>query len=326
MAKYEELGQEQEVYAREVEVSEEKYDTSTEGYDTSTEGYDTSTEGYDTFTEEYDISTEEYNISSEEDDTATETYDGFAQVYDMFMDNVPYDDWCSYLRELLCENDVTSGLVLDLGCGTGNVTERLAAYGYDMIGVDNSDEMLNIALEKREQSGQDILYLLQDMREFELYGTVRAVVSICDSMNYVTDSEEMKQVFSLVNNYLDIGGVFIFDLNTVFKYEMIGDATIAENREKGSFIWENHYEKETQINEYELTLFVREEAELYRKYVETHLQRGYTAEEIKTLLLEAGLELVAMYHAFTREAPRADSERIYVVAREKGKKRIGQKE
>ena len=263
----------------------------------------------------------EYEEPAEEYEDSTEAYEGFAQVYDLFMDNVPYDVWCDYLRELLCENGVTSGLVLDLGCGTGNVTERLAAYGYDMIGVDNSDEMLNIALEKREQSGQDILYLLQDMREFELYGTVRAVVSICDSMNYVTDSEELKQVFSLVNNYLDIGGVFIFDLNTVHKYETIGDATIAENREEGSFIWENHYDRETQLNEYELTLFVREEEDLYRRYVETHLQRGYTTEEIKALLIEAGLEPVAMYHAFTREAPRPDSERIYVVARERGKAR-----
>lgn len=141
------------------------------------------------------------------------SYESFARVYDLFMDNIPYDEWCSYLIELLKEYGIEDGLVLELGCGTGNVTERLFNAGYDMIGVDNSMDMLEIAMEKKEENKKDILYLLQDMREFELYGTVRAVVSICDSMNYILDYGELVQVFSLVNNYLDPGGIFIFDLN-----------------------------------------------------------------------------------------------------------------
>ena len=110
-----------------------------------------------------------------------ESYTSFAQVYDMFMDNVDYPAWSKYLIQLLKEYQVEDGLVLDLGCGTGNMTELLAKEGYDMIGVDNSEDMLEIASEKRAESGLNILYLLQDMREFELYGTVKAVVSICDS-------------------------------------------------------------------------------------------------------------------------------------------------
>ncbi len=141
-------------------------------------------------------------------------YTGFAAVYDMFMDNIPYGEWCDYLTGLLREHGVEDGLVLDLGCGTGSVTELLAHAGYDMIGVDLSEEMLQIAMEKRAQSGHDILYLLQDMREFELFGTVRAVVSICDSMNYLLEWEDLQTVCELVNNYLDPGGIFIFDLNT----------------------------------------------------------------------------------------------------------------
>ena len=97
---------------------------------------------------------------------------------------------------------------MDLGCGTGTMTEKLADYGYDMIGVDNSEDMLELAMEKRMESGKDILYLLQDMREFELYGTVRAIVSVCDSVNYITEPEELEEVFRLVNNYLDPKGVF----------------------------------------------------------------------------------------------------------------------
>ena len=143
-----------------------------------------------------------------------ESYTSFAQVYDMFMDNVDYPAWSKYLIQLLKEYQVEDGLVLDLGCGTGNMTELLAKEGYDMIGVDNSEDMLEIAMDKRSRSGLDILYLLQDMREFELYGTVKAAVSICDSMNYILEKEDLVQVFKLVNNYLDPSGIFIFDMNT----------------------------------------------------------------------------------------------------------------
>ena len=117
-----------------------------------------------------------------------EAYTGFAEVYDLFMDNVPYEKWCAYLRSLLEEYQVDQGLVLELGCGTGKMTRLLAQAGYDMIGVDDSEEMLQIAKEttwKEEPQNTDILYLLQDMREFELYGTVRAVVSVFDYLNYI---------------------------------------------------------------------------------------------------------------------------------------------
>ena len=246
-----------------------------------------------------------------------EAYTSFAAVYDTFMDNIPYEEWEKYLKSLLYEYGVREGLVLELGCGTGNMTEILAQSGYDMIGVDNAEEMLEIAIEKRMKSGLDILYLQQDMREFELYGTVKAIVSVCDSVNYILEEEELEEVFRLVNNYLDPGGVFIFDFNTVYKYrEILGDQTIAENREECSFIWDNYYYEEEKINEYELSLFIREEEDLYRRYQETHYQKAYELEIMKELLEKAGLEFVTAYEAFTEEAPSEMSERIYVVARE----------
>lgn len=249
-----------------------------------------------------------------------DAYTSFAAVYDMFMDNIPYEEWCEYVTSLLEEDGIRDGIVLDLGCGTGNLTELLAKRGYDMIGVDLSEDMLQIAMEKRAESGQNILYLLQDMREFELYGTVQAVVSICDSMNYILEYEDLVTVFKLVNNYLDPGGLFIFDLNTEYKYRtLLGSSTIAEAREEGSFIWENDYDEEERINEYDLTLFIQEEGDLYRKYQETHFQRAYSLEEIKQALREAGLEFVAVYDAFTKHAPKEDSERVYFLARESGK-------
>lgn len=249
-----------------------------------------------------------------------DAYTSFARVYDTFMDNIPYEEWAVYLTGLLNEYGVNDGLVLDLGCGTGNMTELLAKEGYDMIGVDNAEEMLEIAMEKREKSGHDILYLLQDMREFELYGTVRAVVSVCDSVNYIDEEEDLTEVFRLVNNYLDPGGVFIFDFNTLYKYrEILGDRTIAENREDCSFIWDNYYYEEERINEYELSIFIREKENLFRRYEETHFQRGYTLDEMIRMIKDSGLEFVTAYDAFTREAPKEDSERIYVIVREKGK-------
>lgn len=249
-----------------------------------------------------------------------EAYSGFAEVYDLFMDNVPYEEWNTYLTGLLRKYGVSDGIVLELGCGTGKMTRLLSKSGYDMIGVDNSEEMLQIARDAGEE-GENILYLLQDMREFELYGTVQAVVSICDSMNYILEEEDLLEVFRLVNNYLDPGGIFIFDMNTIYKYrELLGETTICENREEGSFIWDNYYEEEEQINQYDLTLFIKEKDELYRRYEETHFQRAYEVEKIKDLLEQAGMEFVTAYDAFTDEGIKEDSERIYIVAREKGKK------
>lgn len=251
-------------------------------------------------------------------------YKDFASMYDLFMDETPYEAWGEWIVSRLKEHKIDSGLVLDLGCGTGTITEYLAAAGYDMIGLDASEEMLNVALSKKEESGADILYLCQDMREMELYGTVAAVVSVCDSINYVTEPEELKEVFKLVNNYLDPEGLFLFDFNTDHKYrECIGDRTIAENREEGSFIWENSYDEESRINEYALTVFKATENGLYEKMEELHYQRGYTLPEIKELLKEAGLVFLKAYDGETHKEAGETSERIYVLAREWGKSENG---
>lgn len=263
-----------------------------------------------------------------------EAYTDFAMVYDTFMDETPYEQWCEFLMELFrkygAQKDDTRqenravmdnlrqerNTVLDLGCGTGTLTELLARRGYDMIGVDLSEEMLRIAVDKREKSGLDILYLCQDMRELELYGTVGAAVSVCDSVNYLLEEDDVVQTFRLVNNYLYPEGLFIFDFNTIYKYaEVIGDATIAEDREECSFIWENTYYEEERINEYDLTIFVREEGDRYRRFQETHLQRGYSLKEMRGMVEAAGLLFVDAIDADTHREVTQESERIYIVAR-----------
>ena len=246
-----------------------------------------------------------------------DAYTSFAEVYDLFMDNVPYEAWSDYLAELFGEYQIEDGLLLDLGCGTGKLTRLMEAKGYDMIGVDYSYDMLSIA---KEQSEESILYLLQDMREFELYGTVRGIYSACDSLNYILEEEELKEVFSLVNNYLDPKGIFVFDINTPFKYEcLLAENTFAENREEGSFIWENYYDEEEEINEYNLTLYIKDEEERFQRFQEVHYQRSYALETVKRLLEEAGMEFVAAYDAYTKNPVAEDSEKILVVARECGK-------
>ncbi len=278
-----------------------------------------------------------------------EAYTDFAGVYDTFMDDTPYGEWADFLAELIgkygvsrpvreageCSTkreasdagekeaqtaallDSEKNLVLDLGCGTGTLTELLYQKGYDMIGVDYSEEMLGIALEKKESSGSEILYLCQDMRELDLYSTVGTVVCVCDSVNYLLENDEVEETFALVNNYLYPGGLFIFDFNTVYKYEkVIGDAVIAENRDACSFIWENYYHGEERLNEYDLTIFVQEEGELFRRFTETHFQRGYTLEEMKGFVEKAGMEIVLVLDADTRKEPEEKSERIYIAARE----------
>lgn len=247
------------------------------------------------------------------------SYENFARVYDELMDNVPYEEWAQFILNLLQDRKITEGLVLELGCGTGKLMTLLGKVGFDMIGVDNSVEMLQIA---KEKTSQDFLYLLQDMREFELYGTVKAVISVCDSVNYITKKEELRKVFQLVNNYLDPEGVFIFDFNTEYKYrELIGETVIAEDREDVSFIWFNEYDEDSHLNDIDLKVFVQEEGDIYRKFQEEHIQRGYTLDEIKQLLEESGLIFLEAYEEYTMQAPQPDSGRIVVVAQEHGKNR-----
>lgn len=247
-----------------------------------------------------------------------EAYTGFAEVYDLFMDDVPYEVWCAYVVRRLKEHGINDGLVLDLGCGTGSLTRLLAREGYDMIGADSSEDML--ALARAKDADGSILYLAQDMRELELYGTVRAVVSLCDSLNYIRDEEELCGVFRLVNNYLDPGGIFLFDMNTPYKYEaQLADHTFAEDREEAGFIWSNDYDEETQLNYYDLSIFVREDSGLYRKYTETHIQRAYAPELVEKLLRQAGMELLSVYGEDGVGPLTKKSGRMYFIAREKGK-------
>lgn len=270
-----------------------------------------------------------------------ESYADFALVYDELMDNTPYKEWCERLTGIIKELGVSGtvcdmqkeglsdreqallserNLVLDLGCGTGTLTELMAEQGFDMMGIDLSPDMVQVAMEKRDRSGRDIMYLCQDMRELELYCTVGTVICVCDSINYLLEEEEVIETFRRVNNYLYPKGLFIFDFNTAYKYaEIIGDTTIAENRRDCSFIWDNFYDPESRINEYDLTIFVQEEEDLFRRFEETHFQRGYTFEEMRSFVEQAGLEFIRAIDGDTDEEVCDTTQRVLMICRERGK-------
>lgn len=245
----------------------------------------------------------------------TEIYGGFARVYDLFMDDIPYDEWFEYLQGLFREYGINSGTVAELACGTGEMARRFSKAGYEVIGLDFSEEMLMAA---REKCTKEVLLLHQDMRRFELHRQVAAMFCICDGMNYICSKEDLRDVFHQVSLYLEDGGIFIFDLKTDYFYrQVLGSRTLADNRENASYIWDNVYDEKEKINEYLLTVYeaVEAEGDLFVRTDELHRQRAYELEEVRECLEKEGLSCIKIYDAFTRDTPAQESERVYFVVR-----------
>jgi len=240
-------------------------------------------------------------------------YNKFSDTYDKFI-GVDYPEWISYIESIWVKFELSPHLVLDLGCGTGNFTIPLADKGYDMIGVDNSAEMLSQAQSKA--LGKDILFLLQDMREFELYGTVDACICMVDAINYILDENELSEVFRLVYNYLNTEGLFVFDINTEFKFKhVLGENSFCDISDDDAIIWENYYDEDSQINEYQVNIFTSADGGLYERHEEVHTQRAYEVDLVSKKLREAKFELLGIYNALTFDAPTEDSEKVFFVAR-----------
>lgn len=248
-----------------------------------------------------------------------EAYTIFSEIYDDFMDEIPYDEWCDAIEMGLHANDINKGIIAELGCGTGVVTRALLQRGYDMIGIDFSEDMLAIA---REETDPSVLYLHQDMREFELFGTVDAFVSVCDSMNYLCTREDFVKVLKRVNLYLERKGIFFFDLKTPYFYKnVLGDSVQFDHRDYAALIWENHYDEDNRLHTYDLTMFLAEEETnkedvMYEKFSETHYQRAYQINEVEEMVREAGMEFVSCCDAKTHGKVTALTERVHIIARE----------
>lgn len=242
-----------------------------------------------------------------------ESYKDFARVYDEFMDQTPYDEWlCNILDVFQTCHIKHEADVLDLGCGTGKMARRLAKEGYQVTAIDNSMDMLEIAASEEDDH---ILYVLQDMVSLELPKKMDAIVSICDCMNYILEEDDLLETFIRVRKFLKEDGVFMFDMNSHYKYrEVLACNTFAEDREDASFIWDNFYDEEDRINEYQLSLFIRNEQGTYNKYEELHLQKAYDQEEIINLLSRAGFASIKVLDAETMKEAKEDTQRLYYIA------------
>ncbi|MFA7637650.1 MAG: methyltransferase domain-containing protein [Monoglobales bacterium] len=246
---------------------------------------------------------------------STNPYSVFSEVYDSLTEDVEYEKRADYITSLLRKFGKDPEIILDLGCGTGSITSLLAKKGYSMIGVDISSEMLAVAADKAEKNGLDILYLNQPMEDFELYGSVGAAVSLLDSLNYVTEEKDLEKTFRLVHNYLDPGGLFIFDINTAHKLKnILPGNTFCGESDKAFYTWENVYDPEYSLCEFTLNFFIKN-GKNFTRHTETHYQKAYTDSFIKKLLKRCGFEVLAVYDDLTFDSPARSSEKVFYVAR-----------
>lgn len=242
-------------------------------------------------------------------------YSVFAGVYDSLTEDVEYSRRADYITSLLRKYGTDPEFILDLGCGTGTVTSLLAKKGYSMIGVDMSPEMLSIASEKAEKEGLDILYLNQPMEEFELYGSVGAVICLLDSLNYITDEKDIEQTFRLVHNYLDPGGLFIFDINTPYKLKhILAGNTFCGESDNAFYTWENVYDPDYNICEFTLNFFIKDGTG-YCRHNETHYQRAYTFTFLNNLLKKCGFEVLDRFDDLSFTPAGKTSEKVFFIAR-----------
>lgn len=237
------------------------------------------------------------------------SYMGFARLYDALTFDVEYESIADFITQRLEANGLSKGMVLDLACGTGSLTLALSRRGFEMLAADASEDMLSVA---RQKSGAEkILFLHQPMEEFELYGTVDAIVCVLDSINYLTEPQALEKTFALCANYLNPGGVLIFDVNSEYKFRrVLADETYTYETENIYYIWENEFNEETGLCDLYLTFFEKQADGLYSRMEEVHTQRLYSDSRLSKALDNAGLTVTARYDGYTDRPPQPDSQRI----------------
>lgn len=242
-----------------------------------------------------------------------DSYEGFASLYDRLMDDFDYERWYQYIEEIFHKYGRPQK-ILEMACGTGNISQYLAEAGYNLIAFDLSDEMLSIAYNKLI-TFDNIKLLQQDMRDFHIGEKFDAVLATCDSINYITSSKDLLNTFKNVYNHLEEDGLFIFDINSYYKLKyIIGNNTFVEDRENIFYIWQNFYDDEDDICQFFLTFFKSEDGIDFKRIDEVHLEKAYRVEEIIDLLKKAGFDSVDYYHAFTFDPINDRTERINFVA------------
>lgn len=246
----------------------------------------------------------------------TNGYGSFAAFYDALTDDVDYAAWSTYLLAAITRHGGRADAVLDLACGSGSLSLELAARGCDVIGVDGSADMLAIAREKAAEAGEDILFLCQDMRQLDLYGTVDTAVCMLDSLSHILHTDDLREIFRRLGLFIAPDGLLIFDVNTPYKHaHVLGDNAFVFEREEFLCAWRNRYLPATHEVEMALDFFLEEEDGTYTRYTDTVRERAYSLQTWKNLLAEAGFDLLGVYDERQFTAPAEDAQRWVLVAR-----------
>lgn len=242
-------------------------------------------------------------------------YNDFARYYDILMEDADYEGRTEYILSLFERFDAKPELLLDLACGTGEFSNRMANKGISVIGVDISEEMLTVARQKSDEQGNNILYVCQDAAELDLFGKVDGAICCLDSLNHIIDYKKFCEAISRVSMYLRDNGLFIFDLNTVYKHrEVLGDNTFVMDEEGIYCVWQNFFNPSDNTVDIQLDFF-EAQGENYVRFSEDITERAYTENEVSAALKKAGLEILAVYGDMTYEKPTETCERAVYITR-----------
>lgn len=240
-------------------------------------------------------------------------YGDFAFIYDSLMTDVDYENWYSYIKLILDKYNKNPKSILEMACGTGNISYYFAKDGYDLTCFDLSSDMLSIAYNKLNQF-KNVTLLNQNMIDFKINKEFDLIICLCDSINYIIEKEHLLKTFRNVREHLSQNGIFIFDINSYYKLkEIIGNNTFIEDREDIFYIWQNYFDCKDNISHFYLTFFVKEQNGFFRRFHEEHLERAYKLEEVIELLDMAGFSQIYSYDGFSFKAPNKRSERIHFV-------------
>ena len=243
------------------------------------------------------------------------SYSSFAPFYDALTENVDYKKRAEYIGEILAKFNIKDGLLLDLACGTGSLSVEFSKMGFEVIATDASPDMLSEARNKAMEAGENILFLCQKMQETDLYGTVRAIVCSLDSINHLENADELRKTFRVLKNFIDDGGIMVFDVNTVYKHrEVLGNNTFVYDEKDVYCVWQNSLCSDGVTVGINLDFFVKEENGLYNRYTENFKEIAFTDEEITYAAESSGFKIVEKYAELGFDKPQEDTQRIYYVA------------
>lgn len=244
------------------------------------------------------------------------SYDIFASYYDILTENIDYNKRAKYFDRLIEKfGGNKDGILLDLACGTGSLTTEFVKMGYDVVGVDGSEEMLSIAIEKKYENNIDVLFLCQDMRNLDLFGTIDISICALDSINHITNLDDLEKIFERVSLFSNKHALFIFDVNTIYKHrEILSDRTFVYDCDDIYCVWQNSHCNDN--NEIEINLdFFERDNDCYYRSEESFFERAYSIDELSNLLDKTGFEVLAIYADDTESEPNEDTQRLVFVAR-----------